>query len=54
MKEKKPERKTVTYIVDPCQGVAAMLAGCVLEGYKVVKMDRKGTKAKVVYEKLGT
>jgi hypothetical protein len=47
----KPKTITKTYIVDPHQSAMA-LAGCTVEGYRVLKIDRKGNRAKVTYEKL--
>lgn len=50
--KQKQKRKTVMYTVDPYQGVGALVMSMQLEGYRVVSFDRKGTKAKVIYEEI--
>jgi hypothetical protein len=41
-----------TFDCDPYQGVTAMVCTVRKEGYEVVKVDRKGTKATVTYRKI--
>jgi hypothetical protein len=53
MKNKKNSLETVEkFDCDPYQGVAAMVCSVRKEGYEVVKVDRKGTKATVTYRKI--
>ena len=40
------------YTIDPDQGGVAFALKCQLEGYEVVKVDRKDTKMTVTYRKL--
>ena len=47
----KKDQKVVKYEVEPTQGAAAFAMQMRLEGYQVVRVERKGTKATVTYEK---
>ena len=44
--------KTVTLNVAPDKGAAALVSGMTLPGYRFVKMTRKGTQVKVLYERV--
>jgi len=46
------ETITLTFTVDEYTGIAGMVLGCVPEGYRFVKVDRKGTKAVATYVKI--
>ncbi len=46
------ETITETFDCDPHQGVAAMVVSVRKQGYRVIKLDRKNTKATVTYEKI--
>lgn len=42
-----------TFIVDQYQGLSALLVSCSKKDYRIVKIDRKGNKAKITYEHIG-
>lgn len=50
--KKTPARKTLYFEVDPTQGFAAMAVGINLKGYRLLKIERQGRKAKAIFEKL--
>ena len=51
--EQMSEREKIveTYQVDPYQGVVAAMLALRKPGYTIVKVDRKGRRAKVTYQK---
>lgn len=51
-KEERPKVKKVEFKVDPYQGAARMVVSMQLPGYALRKMDRKGTKVVVTYDRI--
>jgi len=42
--------KKITFDIEPDQGAAGIFAQCALEGYKLIKLERKNRKVTCSYE----
>lgn len=47
----KPKTVSLSFKVDPCQGIAQFAVSTAPVGYRFVKMERKGTKATITYQR---